>query len=1065
MLLKGKAAALCQSHPDSHYQLIFNAFSCILESGKLRFQGTLFPMLSRLKILAGGMLPLLCVAAMLMLCATTTATAQDAAPAAPVAPVPAAPVMLRVGEHAEYTRLVFDFTRLTAYTAERSGQSITLLFETDSTISLPADRFRLITGMMASRPDSETISLVINMVEGASARDYRLKNKIVVDVYAQPKKTTRPKVSAATPKAAPAPAPAPAAAKPAAPKPEVKSMAAAKPEPAALPPAAVTVPPPAETKLVEPAGPPIPAAVTAAAATPGVNVDKAPVAPVEAAPLAEEPTKISISTVEPARLAVFSRFDMLWIVLDSEAAGAVLPDASGPEAGLLGTPKVVKFKGGTGYRYILPPHRYLRVDKKSLTWEVYISTTQSQTPANTQVNVDYDEAAGTAKLMTELRDASNPLEVQDPSSGDMLYVLATLNQGERIDQAQRFPEVEILPAAIGMAIRPLADDVRVNRIENFIMITAPDGIQATPGAIAGPREVGKEEASDATRLFDFPAWRKGGIPKLYRNRRLLEDKIAAAVKPAERQDLFMKLALLYFANNFGQEALGVLSLLDQEDENMAKNPNFIALRGAASAMAGHYQDALKDLSHPLLQQHPEVNLWIGYAAAASEQWRMANRSFPTSNRLLLQYPDNISVPFTIYMAESALRLGRTESANTLLSSLDSMSADLDRHYLAAIQYLKGEAARQAGKNEEAIRLWQPVAFGLDRLYHTKASLALANLRLQEKKISLKQAIDIVDSLRFAWRGDGLEVQILQNLGILKVKNSQYLSGLEDMERAAALADEMLDDSQPIRDEMSRVFSEVFVGGKAKDIPPLEAVSLYTEFKALMPQGQDGSTATLNFADSLISIDLLDKAQKLLEEQIRGGLIPADKLPGVGAKLAAIYLLDNLPDKALAALKNTGGNAEAGLHEQRALLDARALSQLNRTDEAITVLSQLNSSQAKHLKADVLWHARRWGEAAAAIEDLLPPPEKGLSDDDAQMVVNAAVAWKLEKDTARLQQLKARYGAAMSAITTSKIGDTFGTVTRPSGGSSLADRDTLLKITGEVDMFRGFLEDYKAGKGS
>lgn len=1027
-------------------------------------------MLSRLKFLAGRLLPLLALAVLLMLCAATTpATAENSppapapAPAVTTAPAPA-PVTLRVGEHPEYTRLVFDFTRLTAYTAERSEKSITLLFETEGTLSLPAEKFHLITGMTAAKPDTESLSLVITMAEGASARDYRLNNKIVVDVYAQAKKTKLPKVAEATLKPVPAAAPA---AKPAESKIASKPAPAAEVKPAtpATPPAPVAAAPPAaEKKPGEPAGPPVPAAI-AAAPVPGIIMDRVPVAPVEAAPLPEEPTKISISTVEPARLAVFSRFDVLWIVLDSEAAGAVLPDASGPEAGILGTPKVVKFKGGTAYRYTLPPKRYLSIAKKSLTWEVYVSTSQVQTPANTLVNVDYDESAKTARLMTELHDASNPLEVQDPASGDTLYVLAAMNQGERIDQAQRFPDVEILPAAIGMAVRPLADDIRINRIENFVMITAPDGIQATPGALECTG-CGNDD-SEATRLFNFPAWRMGGIPKLYRNRRLLEDKIAASAKPEERQDLYMKLALLYFANNFGQEALGVLNLIEQENEDMSKNPNFIALRGAASAMAGHYQDALKDLSHPLLQQHPEVNLWIGYAAAGSEQWRMANRSFPTSNRLLLQYPDNISVPFTIYMAESALRLGRTDSANALLSSLDSMSADLDRHYTAAIQYLKGEAARQAGKNDEAIRLWQPVAFGLDRLYHTKASLALANLRLQEKKITLKQAIDVVDSLRFAWRGDGLEVQILQNLGDLKVRNKQFLSGLEDMKTAAALADDMLDDSQPIRDEMNQVFSDVFVGGQAKDMPPLEAVSLYTEFKVLMPQGADGSTATLNFADSLIKIDLLDKAEKLLEDQIRSGLLTPEKTVSVGAKLAAIYLLDNAPDKALEALKITSGNAEAELHEERVLLDARALSQLNRTDEAITVLTQLDSKQAKHLKADVLWHARKWGEAAAAIEDLLPPPEKGLSDDDAQMVVNAAVAWKLAGDPGapHLQQIKARYGAAMSAITTSKIGDTFGTVTRSSGGSSLADRDTLLKITGEVDMFKGFLDNYKAGKGS
>ena len=1048
-------------------------------------------MLSRLRKLAEGLLPL-CVAATLVLCPLLPSFAADhAPPAANAAPM----VALRVGEHNDYTRLVFDFTRLTAYTADRDGQAIVLNFDSPASVALPAEHFHLIDNIEAGKPDANSLRVAIKMSEGATAKDYRLNNKILVDIYAAPKKPGKSKVAEATPpkkieppkkKEERKPAPKVAEAKPpekAAPetaeatpaeKPAAKTAEAAPAEkpaatsvtPAEKPAAAAPETPPEKPPQTAAAAPPAPAPAPNAAAlnaVPGIIVDKPPEMP--AAPPAavdQEPTKISISTVEPTRLAVFSRFDILWIVLDSEAAGAVAPDVSGPEAGLLGNGKVVRFKGGTAYRFVLPAKRYLSIEKHSLTWEVRVSTTPVQTPSNTQVNVDYDEGSRTAKLMTELQDGSNPLEVQDPETGDTLWVMATLTQGERVDQARRFPEIEILPAAIGMAVRPIADDIKVNRLQNFVMITAPNGITATPGAIRYTPPAEGEDDPNQTRLFDFPNWQHGGITKLYRNRRILEDKVAAATKPEERQEMLMKLALLYFANNFGQEALGVLRLIEQENEDMPKNPNFIALRGAASAMAGHYQEALNDLSQPLLQQHPEVNLWIGYAAAASEQWHKANSSFPTTNRLLLQYPDNISVPITIYMAESALRLGHTESANTLLNSLDTMSTGLDRHYQAAIQYLKGEAARQSGKDDDAIKLWEPVAFGLDRLYHTKASLALANLRLQDKKINLTQAIDVVDSLRFAWRGDGLEVQILQNLGDLKVQNKQFLSGLEDMNRAAALADDMLDDSQPIKDNMSRIFSNVFVGGQSKEISPLEAVSIYQEFNQFMPQGADASVATLNFADSLINIDLLDKAEKLFEDQIKGGQVAAAKLPAVGAKLATIYLLDNAPDKALTALQNTAGDGgDANVKAERELLKARALSQLNRTDEAIALLSQIGSKDALHLKADVLWRAKKWGEAAAAIEQMLPPCGKPLADEDAQLAVNAAVAYKLAKDDANLQKTKSCYG---DMIKDTKVGPTFAVVTRNSGGSSLADRDTLMKITGEVDMFKGFLDNYKAGKG-
>jgi hypothetical protein len=983
-------------------------------------------------------------------------------------------VPVRIGEHANYTRIVFDFPRLTAYTTEKSAGALHLVFDTDGSIRLPRDTYQFIGGLQLGKIGKQPR---VTVKTTAKTTVYRLDNKIVVDLVS------------------PAVEPKPAAPKPvetrvadASPKPETKPEAAPVPAPAAT----EAAPQPASTEPVKtaetptPAEPSKPEAATPLATAANIVIDKLPEtdatpepAPAAAAVKAAETvlatdeqaspeaveapaTKITFSTVEPTRLAVFTRFNTLWVVLDSEAAGAIAPDASGPEAGLLGSPKIFKIKGGTAYRYSLPPKRYVSVQKESLTWNVLVSTTQKQLPSRAQVMVEYDETSQKAKLMAEIKGASNPLELQDPAVGDTLIVLATSEESQRLDRARRFTDLEILPASIGMVIRPLADGVRANRIEEFVLVSSPGGIIATPGAVAGPTPIAVAEEQDdptETRLFDFPNWRQGGVAKLDRNRRQLLEKIARAKKPEEKQDLMMKLALLYFANNLGQESSGMLRLIEQQNTDMAKNLNFIALRGASAAMAGRYTDALKDLSHPLLQKHPEVSLWIGYAAAQSEQWKMANRAFPKSNKLLLKYPENLAVPFTIYMAESALRLGRTDSASALLTSLDSMSADLDAHHLAAIQYLKGEAARQSGNPAEAMKLWQPVANGLDRLYHAKASLALTNLKLQEKKISTQQAIDTVDSLRFAWRGDGLEVQILENLGTLKVKDKKYLSGLEDMRAAARLADEILDDSQPIRDNMAGVFSDLFVRGGNAEISPLEAASIYTGFTDLMPDGMEGSVAALNFADTLISIDLLEKAEALLDGQIKSGLLSPAKLSATGSKLAAVYLLDRQPGKALDALRDTERDGIAGeARDERDLLRARALSELNQTNEAIALLSAMKSKDALRLKSDVLWRAKRWQEAATTISSLLPDPSLTPSESDAELVVNAAVAYKLAVDPAAVRDLRAKYLKQMSRTT---LGSTFGVVTRSGGSTSLADRETILKIAGEVDMFKGFLDSYKA----
>ncbi len=1008
-------------------------------------------------------------------------------------------VGVRLGAHKEYTRVVVDFDRLVGYKVNTIDGNVTVTFDADATLS-PNDRSAgLVSGLAAGKVD-KTTTLTLNIPKGARVKHYRLMRKIVVDVFPAdasaaasppkalakepPKEAAKPAGQAPAPENAKpdtatsaAPAVAATSAPPAVPVPPPATPAAVTSAPAETPAADTPDTQAADAKNTSPADIAAPPLSPLAPATLGpidpkiaaqlpqeVLVDASPQpAAAEPAPPAEpQRTTLRFSSIAPLQMAVFTRDNKLWIVSEGSTGSAQSPEAKGPLANMMGTPDVMRFAGGIAYRYQLPPETFVGVDKNNMTWEINLGPIPQQAPGREIVHVEFDNTSGEAKLLAALKGNGKLLTLQDPDAGDALHVVTVSLPSERIDQGRRFSDVEVMPAFAGMVVRPLADGVRVTRINDYVLVTAPDGIRATPDA--GPvmlNNTGRaSEGSDYARLFDFPSWRQGGIENLSRNRRALEQRAAAAPNDDIRNEAIMNMALLYFANNFGQETLGVLRLLEMRNPALARNANFIALRGAAAAMAGHYQDALQDLSNPAIQQHPEVNLWIGYAAAATEQWRMANRSFPTDNSLLIEYPPNISTPFTIYMAESALRLGRTDTATKLLETLDTWGSDMESHHRAAIAYLKGEVSRQEGRKAEAIRIWRPVANGLDRLYHAKASLALANLELAEGNIKIKEAIDRIDSLRFAWRGDGLEVQIMHNLGLLKVQNGQYLDGLGDMKTAMALADTLLDDTDVIRADMSRVISDIFIGGQAQNISPLEAISIHTAYGNLLPTGAEGAAATLNFADFLIRVDLLEKAAELINSQLMAGTIPPEKVPALGAKLSAIYLLDSRPAEAISALqRSTRSDTDPKLEQERQMMRARALSQLNRTDEAIGALATYDTDDVKRLRADVLWRARRWVPAAQTIESMLPPsPPNPLPPETAEMVVNAAVAYKLGGDSAGLESLRRRFGVSINATPQANA---FGVITRDGGQSALGDRETILKIAGEVDMFKGFLKSYQS----
>lgn len=968
-------------------------------------------------------------------------------------------VQVRVGKHDVYTRVVFDFPKLTPYSADNNAGDIDLTFTTPLPVPAPTGT-GMIQGVKTDRIDQDTVRMSIDLADGATFKHYRLLRKVVIDIFPtgavpppQHETTLAAQKQAAEKKLAEA--------KPSGPKPKSKPPEKKQPVVKAEKPKEMAIKEPAKpvTASAEPAAvaPPPATSMPAPEMKPEAQTDTVKAISPDPATIGE--TTMILSSIEPVNIAVFSRFNTLWIVLDREFSGSLGAEVRGADADLLGKPKLLKFKGGSAYRYNMPPGRMIDVVKKSLSWEIRISGQDAKRHPPTALNVVIDETSKKAKVVADMRGSTPVLDVEDPMTGDMLFVVPAAQESDRVTISRRFPDLEIIPAAVGMVMRPLSDAIKANRIQDHVIITSPQGIMASATADAAqviPDGTRVAEAEKG-RLFDFPNWRQGGIAKLADNARRLQADIAGASLIDDRRKNMMTLALLYFANNMGHETLSVLRLLAAEDAEMEKNPHFIAVRGAAAALAGHYDDAMRDLNAPAIQQNPEIALWRGFAAAATEQWQLANNAFPMDNYYLQQYPPEIAVPFTIYMAESALRLGNADTATSLLSTITRMPETGAPRYQAAMQYLRGEAARQNGDAATAIRLWTPVAAGIDRLYHTKAELALALLELQQKRITLQQAIDRLDTLRFGWRGDGLEVQILETIGKLKAENKRYLEGLHDLKTAVTLTESMGVDANPLRADMAEIVTGLFVAENKTS--PLEAISIYNEFGSMIREEPLRTDAALQFADYLIRMDLLDKAAKLLEDEIARGLPPA-RIPAVGARLAAAYLLDARPSESISALKRTASDGmDDDLRAERQLLQARAQSQLNLTDDAIATLSAVSSPAAAHLRADVYWKARRWDKAAEAIEALLPPAGSKLDDAAARHVVNAAVAWKLAGDTPRLLALRANYESGMLA---SPLAPVFGVVTRDGGGAGLSDRDTILKIAGEVDMFKGFLENYKSG---
>jgi hypothetical protein len=323
------------------------------------------------------------------------------------------------------------------------------------------------------------------------------------------------------------------------------------------------------------------------------------------------------------------------------------------------------------------------------------------------------------------------------------------------------------------------------------------------------------------------------------------------------------------------------------------------------------------------------------------------------------------------------------------------------------------------------------------------------------------AAEQLAGLTFTWRGDDLEMQIRSRMGEVLIAGGEYAKGFNTMKETAALVADT-PRAEAITKEMSRIFADLFKDG-AQRLPTLDALQLYDQFRELTPVGEAGDEIIRQLAERLISIDLLNRAADLLQHQVEYRLSGLDKAR-VGTRLASVRLLDNKPEEALKALElsNVAG-LPADLTAERRLMQAKALAELNRGDEAMQLLVQDDSTNANLLRVDIAWKGQKWDAAALALNKVIgPPPASGkpLDPNMSQLVLNRAVALALAGDGNGLNLLKKDFEGSMKGGPNE---DAFRILTRPEQAMGLIDVGTIRSRVAEVDMFKKFLKEYRGGK--
>jgi hypothetical protein len=975
-------------------------------------------------------------------------------------------VPVRGADRGDFARIVFDWPVAgVQYTASVAGNRLLVKFgePVDTVLQPVLGRLPSWFASAAVEPDGHTVSFVLKHPAKVLG-DGRNGKSVYIDL-SEDKQAPPPKPAVPAVTAKPASQPAP----PTSPSPTSPSPTPSTP----TPPKSPSPPPPAPAASV----PPAPAPVAAVAVR---QLDAAPPAPADALGAPPAPSAGAISAMlvfdpgQPAAAAVYTRSDQLYLVFDRPMAiGA--GSLSGSTAGLIGTVQPVLATGGSAFRVTMRPWLRPVVERQGTVWRVVFVPKVQPPREELAIETQPDFPLG-GRLLVHAPDAASVVELTDPEIGDRLLVVPLPMAIQAVSGVNRFPELEFLPALQGIVIRPHGDGVAARLVREGVEVTAAGGLHLSPVVDAAMVRQTEAAASDAIlnalgsgtgepppkapgadyRLFDLSAWQHGGVRDFTRNRQELMQTVADAV-PKERNRARLELARFYFSHGYNQEAIGVLDVLAANQPDVQGWPEYRALRGAARVAAGELHDGVADLTGAGLDDNREAALWLAAASAmAGENWPRAAHDFYLADDIIASYPDPYFRRLSLLAIEARIQTNDPREADRLLRRLVRREGP-DMEATPAVEFYHGEILRETDKIPGALKHLQAAEGGDDRYYRARAGLARVNLEYAEKRISAATAADRLSRLRFAWRGDELELAIIQRHGELQWAAGDYANGLDTLREAASYFPESPQATE-ITQSMSQMFGSLFQDGASK-LSPLKAIELYDQFRELTPVGTAGDEVIRQLAERLVEVDLLGRAAELLQHQVEYRLTDLERTK-VGTRLASIRLLDRKPDLALKALEASEYDPlSPDLAEERRLLRARALSGLRRSAEALKLLEGDISRPADMLRVDIAWHDQRWDDAATALEKVIgPPPAAGTFVDKAtsQLVLNRAIALALSGDGKRLEALRAAFGPAMAK---SPDTDAFAVLTRPEQAGGMIDLASIKARVAEVDTFQNFLKDY------
>ncbi|HEY2212666.1 MAG TPA: tetratricopeptide repeat protein, partial [Bradyrhizobium sp.] len=758
----------------------------------------------------------------------------------------------------------------------------------------------------------------------------------------------------------------------------------------------------------------------------------------------------SFAAATPA--ALFRRADMVWLLFDTTRPIDIEPIRSKGGLIIADVSQLLLEKGqAIRIRLNRPQLPSLTGDEQGagVNWTVAFSDTM-RTPTQPLVAIRNVTDPKLANVTVPLSRPGLLHRFVDPDAGDTIMVVTAPPPVRGFIKQQDFVELSLLESTHGVAVHPNSDDLTAEIASDKIILSRPDGLTLSSADTAA------ERAPTTIRpIFDVVEWRKNQAEKFI----VREDALVAAVaaaEPDQRRSTRIDLARFYMSRGMYPEAKGVLDLVIADFKSGLEDPVALVVHSIANTLMGRPELGLKDLANPAIGTNYDPQLWKALAYARQGKWADAREKFKNVEFAITSLPSELQRIVISEAMRCSLEVKDYSGAAKRSGDLDAVG--FPSELKPAISVLRGRLAEALGHDRDALDEYKMAVMSSDRAAATEAKLLEIMLRQKRGEIDQAETLRALETLAVTWRGDGLEVKALQMLARIYSDTGRYGESFAAARTATRLQPNS-EISRQAQDAAAALFAQLFLSPKGEDLPPVDALGMFYEYRELTPIGRRGDEMIRRLADRLVAVDLLDQASELLQYQVDHRLEGSARAQ-VAARLAMVYLTNRKADRAISALRTTRiADLSGELRQQRLLLEARAQSDVGRHDLALDIISNIVGREAIRLRSDIYWASRRWRESSEQIElyyadrwrDFKPlnPVEKGD-------VIRAVVGYALAEDSIGLARFREKYAPLMSGEADRAA---FETASKPAAANS-AEFAQIAKMAASVDTLDGFLREMR-----